>query len=305
MCSTLLKNVMKASLVLFAVSGCSIQHVIVNQVGNAVAQGGGVYASDDDLELIQEATPFSLKFVEGLLAESPQHEGLLLAASRGFTQYAFAFVESPALITEEHDVAAAYAARERARKLYLRARNYGLRGLEVSYPGFEEQLKKNAIAEIKQLQSKDVPLLYWTTASWAAAISLSKDNPGALAEFPLVFRLATRLLDLDESYGDGSIHVLYISLVMNQSLPTHDRIRLANEHFNRAVTLSSGHQVSPFVTYAEAVSIPTGNREEFNRMIDQVFKVDLDAAPAYRLANELFRRRALWLREHSDEFFKG
>jgi hypothetical protein len=126
-----------------------------------------------------------------------------------------------------------------------------------------------------------------------------------LAELPIVFQLASRLLELDESFGDGTAHVLYISLVMNQSLPADERIKLAEQHFHRAVKLSSGHQASPYITYAEAVSIPTGNREEFVRMIDQALSLDLNAAPSYRLANELFRRRAMWLREHGDDFFKG
>jgi predicted anti-sigma-YlaC factor YlaD len=304
--STLLRKLMTASLLLIAGSGCSLQHVVVNHVGDAIAQGGGVYASDDDLELIKEATPFSLKLIESLLEESPQHKGLLLAASRGFTQYAFAFVETPASQMEEKDIDAAYAAHERARKLYIRARNYGLRGLEVSYPGFEKNLRKDPEAEVMRLQASDAPLIYWTTASWAAAISLSKDNPRALAEFPLVYRLATRLLQLDESFGKGAIHVLYISLVMNQPLlPMQDRIKSAEKHFDRALKLSGGHQASPFITYAEAVSIPTGNRKEFEQMLDKAGKVDPDAAPQYRLANELYRRRALWLREHGDEYFKG
>ena len=36
-------------------------------------------------ELVREAVPFSLKLIESLLAESPRHRGLLLAACKGFT----------------------------------------------------------------------------------------------------------------------------------------------------------------------------------------------------------------------------
>jgi hypothetical protein len=47
----------------------------------------------------------------------------ILAAARGFTQYAYVYVQLPADEMEDRDVAAAYAQRERARRLYLRARD--------------------------------------------------------------------------------------------------------------------------------------------------------------------------------------
>src|SRR5437870_3948635 len=105
-------------------SGCSIKRFAVNQVGNALAGGGTTFAADDDPELIKAAVPFSLKLMETLLAESPRHKGLLQAASSGFTQYAYAFVQEDADEMEDKDFAAATEMRVRAKRLYLRARNY-------------------------------------------------------------------------------------------------------------------------------------------------------------------------------------
>src|SRR5437762_5682494 len=119
-------------------SGCSIKRLTVNKIGNALAAGGTTFASDDDTELVKAAVPFSLKVMESLLAESPKHKGLLLATSRGFTQYAYAFVQQDADELEEKDLTAATEMRVRARKLYLRARNYGWRGLEVNHRGEEQ-----------------------------------------------------------------------------------------------------------------------------------------------------------------------
>ena len=73
-----------------AASGCSIQRFAVNKVGDALAGGGGTYAADDDPELVRAAIPFSLKLIESLLESSPRHEGLLLTAASGFTQYSSA-----------------------------------------------------------------------------------------------------------------------------------------------------------------------------------------------------------------------
>src|SRR5437868_11815300 len=123
-----------------AVSGCSIKRIAVNKLGDALAGGGTTFASDDDPELVKAAVPFSLKLMESLLSESPKHQGLLFATASGFTQYAYAFVQEDADELEEKDLTTANEMRARARKLYLRARNYGLRGLQSRHRSFETKL---------------------------------------------------------------------------------------------------------------------------------------------------------------------
>ena len=65
-------------------SGCSIKKFAINKLGDSLANSGTTFASDDDPEFIGQAAPFSLKLIEGLIAESPKHRGLLFAASSGF-----------------------------------------------------------------------------------------------------------------------------------------------------------------------------------------------------------------------------
>src|SRR5206468_3314056 len=79
-----------------ATPGCSLKKVAVNKLGDALAGSGTTFSSDDDPDLIESAVPFSLKLIESLLAESPNHRGMLLAASSGFTQYAYAFIQQDA-----------------------------------------------------------------------------------------------------------------------------------------------------------------------------------------------------------------
>jgi hypothetical protein len=66
-------------------SACSIKRFAINKIGDALASGGSTYTSDDDIDLVAGALPFSLKLVESLIAESPKHKGLRLVASQGFT----------------------------------------------------------------------------------------------------------------------------------------------------------------------------------------------------------------------------
>jgi len=181
----------------FAGSGCSIHRYALNQASDAVAQSGATYASDDDPELVKAAAPFGLKLTESLLAENPRHLGLLTSAASGFTQYSYAFVQEEADEVEPHDFAAAEAMRGRARHLYLRAQGYGLRGLEVKHPGFGKALLANPKATVRTATKPDVPLLYWTAAAWASAISLSKDHPELVGQIPAMEALIDRALELD------------------------------------------------------------------------------------------------------------
>src|SRR5262245_20816355 len=116
-----------------AASGCSVRKFAVNKVADAIASSGTTFASDDDPQLVREAVPFGLKLNESLLADAPRHRALLEATSRGFTQYTYAFLQQEANELEDRDLAAADALYARARLLYLRARNYSLRGLEVKH----------------------------------------------------------------------------------------------------------------------------------------------------------------------------
>src|ERR1041384_3688614 len=236
-------------------SGCSVKRLAVNKLGNALASSGTTFAADDDPELVKAAVPFSLKLMETLLAENPRHEGLLSASASGFTQYAYAFVQQDADEMEEKDLAAAEEMRARARRLYLRARNYGLRGLEVRHRGFEKALRTDPKQAVGAARTKDVALLYWTAVSWAGAISLSSDNPDLIAELPMVEAMIDRALALDERFGDGAIHSFLISYEMSRPGGAGDPAARSKQHFDRAMALSKGQLAGPLVSFAESVSV--------------------------------------------------
>src|SRR3954470_23693647 len=88
-------------------NGCSVKQYAVNKLGDSLAKSGTNYASDNDPELVGAALPFSLKLIEGLLEESPKHQGLLFAASSGFTQYSYVYVQEQADELEATDIARA------------------------------------------------------------------------------------------------------------------------------------------------------------------------------------------------------
>jgi predicted anti-sigma-YlaC factor YlaD len=285
-------------------SGCSlIRRAALDQVADAVAGQGSTFASDDDPDLVKAAVPFSLKLLESLLAESPNNQGLLVAAASGFTQYAFAFVQQDADELEARDLAAAEALRTRARRLYLRAQRYGLRGLEASHAGFSGALLSDPRAAVRVGTTADVPLLYWTAAAWGGAISLSKDHPELVAQIPAMEALIDRALELDDSYGRGAIHGFLITYEMSRQGAPGDPAARARAHFDRAMVFSEGRDASPLVALAEAVAVQQQDAKEFESLLERALAIDPDAHPDTRLQNMVMQRRARWLLSRKAELF--
>ena len=284
-------------------AGCSFRKMAISKVGDALSSGGSTFSSDDDPELVRAAVPFSLKLMESLLAEVPDHQGLLLATASGFTQYGYAFVQTDAEEIESDNLAKSRDMQARARRLYFRARDYGLRGLEVAHPGFGAQLKDNPKAAVAKMRKADVPRLYWTAVAWAAAVSLSKDNPDAVADLPKVEAMIDRALALDEPWDHGAIHGFLIAFDMGRATGEGDPAMRAKKHFDRAVELSQGRQAGPYVSYAEAVCIPAEDRAQFEKLLKQALAINPDDDPPTRLVNLIMQRRARWLLSRTDKLF--
>lgn len=287
-------------LAMVALTGCSVQRFAINKVGDALSAGAGTYATDDDPELVGGALPFSLKLVESLLASTPRHRGLLTTAASGFTQYAYAFVQLPAEQQEESDLAGAWAAEARARRLYLRARDYGLRGLETRHPMLRQRFVANPRAALAATDRRDVELLYWTAAAWGAAIGLAKDDPAMVSDLPYVGALADRALELDPEFSHGAIHGFMVTWEMVRPGAEGDPAERATRHFRQAVAMSNGKDASPYVAYAESVCLPREDRACFHDALTAALAVDPNANPSGRLANIVMQRRARWLLERTD-----
>lgn len=291
------------SALLLALPGCSIRQLAINSLGNALAEAGDTYSSDEDPELVAGAIPFGLKTIESLLAEAPRHEGLLYAAASGFTQYSFAFVEQKADFLEDEDWDESVHQRDRAKKLYIRARDYGLRGLEVEFDDFTARLRRDPQEVLAEARVEHVPLLYWTAAAWASAAALSVDDSDLSADQFLFEAMMRRALELDEDWEYGAIHDFFLAYEGGRPAAAGGSVEEARQHFERAMTLSRGLRAFPLVSLAETVSVAEQDREEFEELLQQALAIDVDALPAVRLANLVAQKRARWLLGRTELLF--
>ncbi|MGQ0428403.1 MAG: TRAP transporter TatT component family protein [Gammaproteobacteria bacterium] len=283
-------------------SGCSIERMAVNKVADTLAASGTTYSADDDPELIEAALPFSLKLMESVLVSTPEHRGLLVATCAGFTQYSWGFVQQQGDTLALEDTDRAWESWNRARRLYLRARDYCLRGLDAVLPGFSAELRAGPAAAVARATAAEVDLLYWSAASWAAAIGLGKDDPGLVAELPVVSALIDRALTVGEDWDRGAVHSFLVTYSMARPDIEGDRAAIARRHFERAVGLSEGRAAGPYLSWAESWCLAHEDRDCFEQSLRAALAIDPGAEPATRLANTVMQRRAAWLLANADHW---
>ena len=285
-------------------TGCS--NILVGIAGNALSgSNGSFFGAQEDPELVREALPFGLIAIEALVAAEPEDEDLLLAAASSFTQYAYAFVQQRAQMLEEKDPELSRRELARAKKLFKRARDYGMRAIEAEYDKeFRKKLESSDLkSAFEELDEKEaVPYLYWTAAPWAMLVTMSLDDLSVLGDLDKIEAMMRHAMTLEPDWEKGTLHEFFVSFESRGELIGGSTAK-AREHYEKALELTGGTKMGPHVTWAESVAVPQQDRATFNSLIEHVLSFDLDTAPEYRLVNTIAQERAQWLKSRADDLF--
>ena len=191
---------------------------------------------------------------------------------------------------------------ERAQRMYLRARDYCLRSLELGSPGITKRLTQDPEKAVATLQKKDVPLLYLDRRVVGQGRRAQSRPPRIGRGLSDVQALVRRALELDESWNFGAIHVAMISLEALPASMGGDRDRAAR-HYERAVALTRGNGAVPHLSYATGVLLPQQKRAEFVALLQKALAVNVDVERPLRLENILAQQYARYLLDHLDALF--
>ena len=283
-------------------AGC-LKQIALGSVADSLSASGNGYARDDDPELVRDSIPVIIKLMEQIHEALPKHQALTVALTRTTTSYGVAFIAEDADRVEDKDVQAGKVLRTRAKRMFLRARGYGLDAMDQAIPGARAVLlgadRDKRAALLARTTKKDVPALYWLGAAWGSAIANAKDDMQLVGDLPIVAALMKRALALDESWEEGAIHEFFITYDAAQG----EGKAAAKKHFERALELSHNKKLAPYVTYAEAVCVDSQDKKEFVRLLDKVLAFDVDSDPDHRLVNILAQRRARWLMSRLPDLF--
>jgi hypothetical protein len=268
-------------------AACSPKQMALNRMASALANSSSVYERDNDPEFVRLAAPSTLKTIEMLLSQSPDHLQLLLTACSGFTQYSYGFLHVESELKAK-DAAAAADLRSRASRMYQRARGYCLHGLEVRRPRLTvEAIARDPEGALKQTTEDDVPWLYWTAAAWGADLSLAPNPLLRVAELRSVRALLGRAKALDETWQKGAI---YEALIAFDGLPAlvGGSPAAARADCDRAIALAEGKSVFAYVAFAATVTDPAEKR----RLLESAVAIDTATITTRRLTNLIAQRYA-------------
>ena len=246
--------------------------------------------NQDDAETVRSGAPAYLLMLDGLIADEPDNQALLLSAARLYGAYASAFVDDAA----------------RARRLNGKALGYARRALCSKRPSVckrEEGPYGAFVKELPAMDQGDLPALFAYGASWAGWIRDRGGEWAAVADLPKVEAVMERVVALDENYQQGAAH-LYLGVLRTQLSPAlGGKPETGRFHFERAIELSNGGNLLAKVEYAEHYARLMFDRALHDRLLNEVLGADVNTL-GFVLSNTLAQRRARRLLATSPQYFE-
>jgi hypothetical protein len=245
--------------------------------------------NQDDPALIDAGAPAYLLLIDGLISQSPDDEALLAAGAQLFALYGSRFADDGA----------------RAAALTAKARRYGTRAMcgdyafacrwdGSDYSGYVEQLNR--------VTRRDIDLLYAFAISWLAHLDATSEDWSAVAELPWVEASLRRVLELDETHEQGAVHG-YLGILNSLRPPAlGGQPDVAKMHFERAIELSGGRDLSIKVEYARRYARLMFDQELHDRLLADVLAAPAEM-PGMTLFNVLAKQDAERLLASSEDYF--
>ena len=274
-------------LIAIYLNGCSffISNV-TEDFGRSLSQS---ILDNDDPETVAEAIPAYLLLLETLVVNDPENETLLLSTATLYSSYMGLLEEGS----------------NRKKQLADKAMFFVLRSAcshsekfcqinELQYEPFEEIIKDTDV--------DDVDVLYSLGSIWALWIQANKADWNAIAQLAQVKLIMTRVVELDDSYKEGSAHVYLgvLSTILSPALGGTPEI--GKQHFERAIKLSEGKNLMVKVVYAKQYARMMFDRELHDRLLNSVLNSDTKQ-PGLTLMNTLAQKQAKELLASADEYF--
>lgn len=261
------------------------------------------FMQEEDAILVGDSMPLLLKASEILADGKPRDPELAAAAASMAVMYAAGFVSADAAGVPDDDFDRRLAADARAKALFNRGFRRASSALDLRVKGLVESLRAGNHEGLARLKPKDVPLMYWTSASILGAFSLDPFDPEVSRYLATAIAILGRAFELDPDWDKGSLHELMIAL--GPALPAEmgggmDR---AEEAYRKALAASGGLRASPHVSYASSVTVKLQDYEAFKAALEAALAVDTDLDPDSRLANVIAQANARRLLASADRLF--
>lgn len=278
--------------------GCSFSKLAADQTAGLLDQAAPALDAFWDYEVAGIGTPGAIMQLEAFHAVTPDNEKLALNLAKAYVGYAVGWVEADYEIAyAAGDMDRADRLRQRARLLYLRARNLALHALHVRDSGIDDVLKTHDDAKLasylkrEYTDEEDVAPVFWTGMAWGAAINMSLDQPDLIAELPTAKALVVHAKELDDGFFNGGAYVFLGSMESAFPKAMGGDPEKGRAIFEQGLQRTQRKNHMMLVNYARVYAVNTQNRELYVKLLTEVLEAG-DLGQRVRLTNKVARRRA-------------
>jgi hypothetical protein len=285
------------------VVSCSLSKLTTRKLTDSLAQSSGLaFTNDDDPELIADALPFTIKLYESLIEKDSTNAALYLATSKLLCLYSQYFVAAP--LDTITDPVQKKAVGKRAKKLFLRARDYALKSIDIQKPGSKKAyLTGNIDSTITSVSKSDSTALFWTSVAWFGAIGADKSDLSLAMGIKKPLTITRKLISMNPTFYQGMAHELLGIVSVNIPKSLGGSPDTAAYYFSKAIQLSDSSRVSAFVLYATLVATKTKNKDLYVSLLEKADNIPADTYPQLRLQNSIYQQKArLLLKTVNDAF---
>lgn len=263
--------------------------VMQSATNDMAANLSSAIMNQDDPETVRDGAPAYLLLLDSFIAGSPDNAAMLAAASELYAAYGVIFVAEP----------------QRANRLTQRALTYGHQSLCASNKsacGIQELSFQEFEVVLEKLEKKDAASLFTYGLASIAYIKVHSDDWGAMAKLPRVESAFKRVQILDPQYQ--AIQVEHFLAVLNTIRPPAlgGDFDAGKAHFERALALSNGKDLSINVDFARYYARTLYDRELHDQLLTDVMSAE-PKQDGYTLFNTLAQREAQELLDAADDYF--
>ena len=251
--------------------------------------------------------PGQLATTEGLLISAPDQPLLLEMVARGWSEYAFGFLEDD--LESLPDTPESQPRRQilaaRATAAYDRALEYAVHRLTLADRHFRVAFAGDLHAldgALRKLDKKSAPGLTFAGLALASAINLNRADPSRVVDLPKAVAILRRARELAPGtyYGGPS---LVLGIVYARKPALGGQPDEARKFFAEAIALTDGKYLLAKVMLARGYAVAIHDRALYEKILSEVLATPPDFAPEVRLVNELARRRAARYLADADRYF--
>lgn len=276
-----------------SILGCDLNKIAANQTSGLLEAASPALDAFFDYETAGTGTPAVIMQLEAFHYLSPDNEGLAITLAKAYMGYGLGWVENEKEAAEDAgDLDRAEQLQLRARGLYLRGRDLGLRVLNNRDEGFDAAVKagdeeglRAYLAEHYEDKEDAVPLL-WTGACWGGAIAMSMDDPDLIADLWAVKLVLQRSVDLDQGLMNATAYTFLAGLEAAIPATLGGNPDKAKKMFEEALSITKRRNHMVHLAYAKLYAVNTANRELYVSLLEEILESD-DLGDDVRLNNKI------------------